>query len=150
MTLRAFLTLVRARIRDEEGAGFTDDVLTDYTNEALAWAYQQLAANGRPDYLKPLTVVPGVSVPSDWMRPAGLYPVTILGGKFNLLCGDYVTVLYHPYPVRLSSLDDAIPLRDGDLPMILERIATLALSRHEFDTTVEQQASAVMASGISP
>lgn len=134
MTAQALITLIRARLRDEEAAGYTNANLLDYLNESLTAMYMQFADSGNPNYAKETTVFPYSDVPTDWYKAAGQYPVSVAGGKFDVIGADMLTLRYHPYPARLA-LEDTVPLMDGELPQLEERVYLLALRRHEFDVS---------------
>lgn len=144
MTLEDALSLIRARINDEYDTGYSNEVLTDYINDAIKYLGGALIARNDPVITKELEMYARDShtaVPKNFVRFAGGYPVKRKGQNLYITDGSsYLKVKYFYIPDNVSLLTDMLPFPDNDVyDALLIHIACIyALNQHEFNVERDQ------------
>ena len=137
MLVSAFLTLLRTRIRDEYKAEYQDSELISYLNDALAYWDSTRVVAGDCLRVKALTVNPNVTVPTNFAKWAGTFPVYILNGTVYSTDGGSVTCKYYSYSDSFASLNDNINLSNPEITVLLQLATIYALNRNQFDVSTD-------------
>ena len=137
MLVSAFLTKLRLRIRDEYKVEYTDDELIGYLNDALAYWDSTRIVSADPLRLKSLTVNPNATVPTDFAKWAGTYPVYIQNGNVYSASGDSVACKYYAYSTSFASTSDNINLPNPEISILLQLSTIYALNKNQFDVSTD-------------
>lgn len=137
MLVSDFLTLVRARIRDNYSLEYPDVELIGYINDAISYWSSCSITNKDKLSVKILTVNPSVSVPSDFAKFAGTYPVYILNKVIYSTDNDNVSCKYYAFDNHISASSDILNYDSATISVLLQLTCIYALNRNQFDVTTD-------------
>lgn len=137
MLVSAFLTQLRFRIRDEFKVEYPDNELIGYLNDALAYWDSTRVVASDPLRVKSLVVNPSASVPTNFAKWAGTFPVYILGETVYTTEATPVTCKYYSYSDGYDELTDSINLANPEIVILLQLATIYALNRNQFDVSTD-------------
>lgn len=135
---------------------YTTEECLGFLNTAIQQVCYQLIAGRSPQMVKQVTVHNLEFLPSDFVRPAGTYPVKLTGQLIEFLDEDMAEL-----KVRYFATKEPLTGIEGDMPFIHEeindvavKVATLiALNQNEYDVTQDKaildELRQVIAAGIA-
>jgi len=132
-----FLTLVRARIRDNFKLEYPDEELIGYINDAISYWSSCSITNKDKLSVKTLIVDPYVDVPSDFAKFAGTYPVYIIDKRILSTDNDRVVCKYYAFDNHVSSVNDTMNFDSPVISVLLQLTCIYALNRNQFDVTTD-------------
>lgn len=123
------------------------DISDEYSNtrclEFINNSIQQVASlliNAQwPSMIKELTVQEGNTVPANYMKAAGTYPIRMTDGTVHLL-DDYTSVRFRYFatPDMITEVDNLPFNHDGINEVIVKGAVLIALNENEYDLTQDK------------
>ena len=129
------------RIREaghDISAEYTDGRCLEFLNTAIQQVASLLIAASWPTLVKEITVHDGDSLPENYMKAAGRYPLRMTDGKVQIVDDMYdaVRFRYFATPANLKNTDDVLPFNhDGINDVIVKSAVILALNENEYDVS---------------
>ena len=125
------------------------DISDEYSNERciefLNNAIQQAGAlliNAKwPSLIKEMIVRDGDSLPDNFMKAAGTYPLRMTEGTVKILGSDYNSIRFRYFatPANVEKETDTLPFNhNGINEVIVQSAVLLALNENEYDITQDQ------------
>lgn len=141
MIVSEFLTKLRDRISDSRGVNWKHNELVQYLNDSISFLGSELITMNDPGSINTVTITStSKTVPSDYVRMAGKYPVYQSGLNFEILDGSTsVTLRYFATKQSVNSDSDTIPFNDIDINILIQLAAIYALNRDEYDTAQDER-----------
>ena len=137
MLVSDFLTLVRARIRDNYKLEYTDDELIGYLNDAISY-WSSCCINNKDKYnVRTLIVDPFVDVPADFGKFAGTFPVYIIDKRIISNDNKKVTCKYYAFDSHVTSISDKLDFDPPICSVLVQLTCIYALNRNQFDVTTD-------------
>lgn len=135
---------------------YTDVECVGYLNTAIHTIAAQLIAGNSPFMVKEGVFRDGDTLPDEYYRTAGGYPVKITGHKLKFLTDlEELTIRYFFTPEEVTLMDESeeLPFENEALNGLVVRIAViLASNENEFDvsqdTNIQQMIQQAIASGL--
>lgn len=137
MKVSEFLTLIRARIRDNYKLEYPDDELIGYLNDAITYWSSCSISNKDKTTVKTLIVDPYVDVPDDFGKFAGIYPVYIVEKRVISSGNDRVICKYYSFDAHVSSVNEVLRFDRPVISVLLQLTCIYALNRNQFDITTD-------------
>ena len=148
-----------ARIRSaghDIAADYTDDRCLEFLNTAIQQVASLLIAASWPTLVKEITVHNGDSLPENYTKAAGRYPLRMTDGRVQIVDDMYDTVRFRYFatPANLKHTDDVLPFNhDGINEVVVRSAIILALNENEFDISQDSsllnQLQQAIASGMA-
>jgi hypothetical protein len=141
MLVSKAISQIRERVNDEYDTGFTDTVLIDYINDAIKYLSAALINRNDPILAKTVNVTSSSnSVPKNFVRTAGGFPVMRRGNKFYITDGSsMVTIKYFYMPDDVTAASQSLPFEDDAYCMIIVKLASIyAINQHEFNINQDE------------
>lgn len=137
------ITDIRNKIDDTAADGdFSDSELISFLNEAITYISSYLITASNPLATKKTTVTAeALTVPSDFVKMAGTFPLRIVGNAFEFIDSTTtsVTIKYFANVPSVSKTTDSMPLSNGTFNIVAIRIAVnLALNQMKYNITQDQ------------
>lgn len=136
---------IRNRINDREGVGdFENDQLISFINQAITYLGGYFTTAGNPVQTKTVTVSEGATVPTDFIKTAGTFPMKITGNVINLFNPKKDLKFKYFYEnAKVAALTDNLPYGDANSALVIVLLAVIfALNQQRFDI---QQDNAIQA-----
>lgn len=137
MKVSDFITLVRARIRDNYNLEYSDNELIGYINDAISYWSACSVANKDKLTIRALMVNPYVEVPIDFAKWAGTYPVYILNNQVISTNNNAVECKYYAFDSHISSVTDNLKYDAPTISVLLQLTCIYALNRNQFDVSTD-------------
>lgn len=139
---------IRYRLNDHEAVGDFDDAqLISFINQAVTYLGGYFTASSNPRQTKTATITVGTTgtVPTDFVKTAGTFPMKIIGDTitpFNTK-KDF-TYKYFFQNAELTQATDILPYKDKNSCTVIILLAVIfALNQQRFnvaqDSTIQQQ-----------
>ena len=148
---------IRNRTNDEFDTGYEDEVLINYINDSVKYLSHALIVRNDPILVEALVLTAdgGNSVPDNFVRFAGGYPVMRKGQKFYIVDGSSkVTTKYFFIPSEVASSSDTMPFEGNDTyqTIVVNLAVIYALNQHEFnvdrDTALRQELEQIITQAL--
>ena len=149
MKVSDFLTLVRARIRDNYRVEYDDAELIGYINDAISYWSACSVANSDLLKVKTVSVNPYTDVPDDFAKFCGVYPITIESGRIISDDGTQVLCKYYAYDGLISDVEDNLIYSAPEISILLQLTCIYALNRNQFDVTTDASLSKALSDVVS-
>lgn len=135
---------------------YTDVECVWYLNTAIHTIAAQLIAGNSPSIVKEGTFHNGDTLPKEYYRSAGGYPIKVTGRKLKFLTdSEELTIRYFYMPEEVTLMDEAedLPFDIEALNELAVRIAViLASNENEFDvsqdTNIQQMIQQALTAGL--
>jgi len=131
MNVSEALREIRNKTNDRDEVGMDDEELLAYFNEAVTFISNYLVSINSPIMIQEIEVsTEGTTLPADYIKPAGLYPVRITGNTIQSLEDGPVTMrCFVGYPK--TPLDGEIVVRNEGLIRAAIRLASIYVSNQQ-------------------
>ncbi len=135
MTVEDAVKRIRAAGHDisEE---YTDEKCVEFLNTAIQQVGSLLAAASWPLLLRETIVRDGDTLPDNYMKMAGTYPIRMTNGRVEIV-DDYETIRFRYFttPSAVAFEDDMPFEHDGVNDVIIRSAVILALNENEYDVS---------------
>ena len=132
---------IRNKTNDREGIGDLDnDEILSYLNEAIAFLSAFFISAGNPFAIKEIDIVDGDTLPADFTKTAGTFPMKITGRKVALFNKRKpLKVRYFAELLPLKTEDDVMPFEMQSLNMVLVKLAVIyVFNQQRFNVQQDQ------------
>ena len=137
---------VRNRIDDKDGIGeFTDNELISYIKQAMNYIGAYFVTAGNPIALKELIVTDNSTLPNDFIKTAGTFPLKITGKNVKLLAGysSGIKIKYFFQPENITASSTIMPYTDNaTLNVILQLSVIFAQNQQKHYVTQDKAITA--------
>lgn len=139
MNVSEALIDIRHKINDRDEVGLSNEELLAYFNEAVQYISQFLISVNSPVMLKDLTINAATgTLPVDYIKMAGIFPVKVTGRSVKLLDTPPVTLRYFGVFDR-AEMNEDVPLKNEALIRVAIRLAAIyANNQQELDITQDK------------
>ena len=153
--------LLTTAIKRIKSAGH--DISDEYTNEdcisflntAIQRVYGLMVGFGHPPIVKEMDLHEDDSLPHNYMKACGTYPMRITNNIVHLLenDGSYIRFRYFANPEMLNETDEELPFNHDAINEIIMKVAiNIALNENEYDisqdTALLQDLQQAIAAGM--
>lgn len=130
---------IRNKINDRDEVGLSNEELLAYFNEAIEFISQYLAAANTPVLLHDTTITTATAtLPDNFIKLAGIFPVTITGNTIALLDTPPQTIRYYAGFGR-ADMNEEVPLVNEALVRVAIRLAAIyANNQQALDVTQDK------------
>lgn len=139
MNVSVALSEIRKRINDRDEVGLDTEEILSYFNEAIQYISQYLASVNSPVLLQDVTISNSTdTLPDNFIKLAGIFPVKITGHTIRVLGTPPVTVRMYVGIDKVGA-NDEVPLTNEALIRVAIRLAAIyANNQQELDITQDK------------
>ena len=114
---------------------YNDEQCIEFINTAVQQISSLLIAANYPPLIKEMLVRNGDSIPKNFMKACGTYPIRMTSGKAELLDDvDSIKFRYFATPDVIEDQADDLPFDHAGINDVVVKVATiLALNENEYD-----------------
>lgn len=116
---------------------YSDEKCVEFLNTAIQQVSSLLVSSSWPMLLREAKVRNGDTLPDNFMKPAGNYPIRMTNGRVEIVDDAYnvVRFRYFTTPANVTIEDDMPFEHDGVNDVILRSAVILALNENEYDVS---------------
>jgi hypothetical protein len=134
---------------------YSQERCLEFINTAIQQVSALLISAQYPSLIDEITVHNGESLPSNYMKSAGNYPLKMIGNVVSITDGsDTVRFRYWKTPALVSDTDRELPFNNDAVNEVVVKLAVmLALNENEYDiaqdSNLTSQLQQAIASGMA-
>lgn len=134
---------------------YSDSQCLEFLNTAIQQVSSLLVSASWAMLIRETKIRNGDTLPDNFMREVGTYPIRMSNGRVKILDDDYETVTFRYFTTPANvTLEDDLPFEhDGVNAVIIRSAIILALNENEYDvsqdTAIVTSLQQAIASGLS-